>query len=130
MRLIGLDHLVLRVRDPKAMERFYVDVLGCTVENRQDAVGLTQLRAGAQLIDLVDVAGRLGLMGGAAPGVEGRNLDHFCLRVEGFDAGEVRAYLEARGVAVGAEGLRYGSTGEAVSIYLADPEGNGVELRG
>ncbi|PXA89083.1 VOC family virulence protein, partial [Caulobacter sp. D5] len=74
MRLIGLDHLVLRVRDPKAMERFYVDILGCTVENRQDAVGLTQLRAGAQLIDLVDVTGRLGLMGGAAPGVEGRNL--------------------------------------------------------
>jgi glyoxylase I family protein len=130
MRLLGIDHVVIRARDPAAMEWFYVEVLGCTVERRQDAIGLVQLRAGAQLIDLVDVAGRLGRMGGAAPGSEGHHTDHLCLRVVDFDVDAVRAHLEAHGVTVGDIGERYGSMGEAVSLYLSDPEGNGLELRG
>jgi len=129
MRLLGIDHVVIRARDPVALERFYVDILGCTVERRQDAIGLVQLRAGAQLIDLVDVAGRLGRMGGAAPGSEGHNMDHLCLRVIDFDVETVRAHLEAHGVAIGEIGERHGSTGEATSLYLSDPEGNGLELR-
>ena len=131
MRLLGIDHVVIRARDPALMERFYVDVLGCTVERRQDAIGLVQLRAGAQLIDLVDAAGRLGLMGGAAPSPDGgHNMDHLCLRVIDFDVETVRAHLLAHGVAIGDIGERYGSTGEATSLYLSDPEGNGLELRG
>lgn len=130
MRLLGIDHVVIRARDPALMERFYIDVLGCTVERRQDAIGLVQLRAGAQLIDLVDVGGRLGRMGGAAPGAEGHNMDHLCLRVIDFDVETVRAHLEAHGVAIGEIGERHGSTGEATSLYLSDPEGNGLELRG
>ncbi|EJL38101.1 lactoylglutathione lyase-like lyase [Caulobacter sp. AP07] len=129
MRLLGIDHVVLRVLDPAVMERFYVEVLGCAVERRQDEIGLLQLRAGAQLIDLVDVAGRLGRAGGAGPGEGGRNMDHLCLRVIDFEVEAVRAHLEAQGVKVGDVGLRYGSTGEAVSLYLSDPEGNGLELR-
>ena len=130
MHLLGIDHVVLRVHDPATMERFYVEVLGCEVERRQDEIGLVQLRAGAQLIDLVDLAGRLGQMGGAGPGVEGRNMDHLCLRVVDFDVDIVRAHLEAHGVTVGDIGSRHGSTGEATSLYLSDPEGNGLELRG
>lgn len=130
LKLQGLDHLVLRVIDLDAMERFYVDTLGCTVELRQDAVGLVQLRAGRSLIDLVPVDGKLGRMGGAAPGVEGRNMDHFCLRVEPFDADEIRAHLAAHGVQAGKPESRYGAEGEGPSIYLSDPEGNVVELKG
>jgi catechol 2,3-dioxygenase-like lactoylglutathione lyase family enzyme len=85
LKLQGIDHLVLRVVDLDAMLHFYVDTLGCSVERRQDAIGLVQLRAGRSLIDLVPVDGKLGRMGGAPPGAEGRNLDHFCLRVEPFD---------------------------------------------
>ncbi|KRA65918.1 lactoylglutathione lyase [Caulobacter sp. Root655] len=129
MRLLGIDHVVLRVLDPAAMERFYVEVLGCAVERRQDEIGLVQLRAGAQLIDLVDVAGRLGRAGGPGPGKEGHNMDHLCLRVVDFEVEAARAHLEAQGVTVGDVGLRYGSTGEATSLYLSDPEGNGLELR-
>ena len=129
MRLLGIDHVVIRARDPARMERFYVEVLGCAVERRQDAIGLVQLRAGAQLIDLVDVAGRLGRMGGAAPGPDGHNMDHLCLRVIDFEVETVRAHLEAHGVEIGDVGERYGSTGEAMSLYLSDPEGNGLELR-
>lgn len=130
MRVTGIDHIVLRVKDLPAMLRFYTEVLGCAVERRRDDIGLLQLRAGSSLIDLVPVEGKLGRMGGAAPGTEGRNLDHLCLRIEGFQAEAARGELEAAGLAVGETGLRYGSTGEALSIYVADPDGNGVELRG
>ena len=130
LKIRGLDHIVLRVRDAEAMERFYVDVLGLTVERRQERIGLTQLRAGAQLIDLVAVDGLLGREGGAAPGPDGRNLDHVCLNVDGFDLATVETHLRAHGAAVGESGRRYGAGGFGVSIYLTDPEGNGLELRG
>ena len=125
-----IDHVVLRVRDPAAMQAFYCDVLGCMVEKRQDGIGLLQLRAGSSLIDLVDVAGKLGRMGGAAPGTEGRNMDHLCLRVEPFDHDQVVAHLERHGVRIGEFGSRYGAQGEGPSQYLFDPEGNLVELKG
>ncbi len=130
LKLQGLDHLVLRVVDLDAMLRFYVDTLGCSVERRQDEIGLVQLRAGRSLIDLVPVSGKLGRLGGAAPGAEGRNLDHFCLRVEPFDEADIRAHLAARGVDAGKTESRYGAEGEGPSIYLSDPEGNVVELKG
>ena len=125
-----IDHLVLRVADLDAMLGFYVGVLGCTVERRQDEIGLVQLRAGRSLVDLVPVGGKLGRAGGAAPGTEGRNLDHFCLRVEPFDEPSIRTQLEAAGIAVGETASRYGAEGEGPSIYIADPEGNTVELKG
>ncbi len=125
-----IDHIVLRVRDVDAMQAFYCDVLGCSVERRQDTIGLLQLRAGASLIDLVDVEGKLGRMGGAAPGTEGRNLDHLCLRVDPFERDAVVAHLRARGVRLGEFGSRYGAEGEGPSQYLFDPEGNMVELKG
>jgi glyoxylase I family protein len=130
MRPLGIDHVVIRVRDLEAMIAFYCDVVGCTVERRRDDIGLVQLRAGAALIDLVPVGGVLGSKGGAAPGLEGRNMDHLCLRLADFEIEAVRAHLKSHGVEPGEEGLRYGSTGEAVSIYFTDPDGNALELRG
>jgi glyoxylase I family protein len=130
IQLRGLDHIVLRIVDLDRMLHFYCDVLGCTVERRQEAFGLIQLRAGASLIDLVPVSGRLGAMGGAPPGKEGRNLDHFCLRVEPFDAAAIRRHLAAHGVEAGEVASRYGAEGQGPSIYVSDPEGNVVELKG
>ena len=125
-----IDHIVLRVVDQTALARFYCDVLGCTIERDQAAIGLLQLRAGSSLIDLVSIDGKLGRMGGAAPGREGRNLDHFCLRVEPFDLDAIRAHLQSHGVKIGDVGSRYGAEGEGISLYLEDPEGNTVELKG
>ena len=125
-----IDHLVLRVVDLEAMRAFYCDVLGCTVERVQEAIGLLQLRAGRSIVDLVPVGGKLGRAGGAAPGAEGRNMDHFCLRVEPFDDAAIRAHLQAHGVTAGPVEMRFGAQGEGPSIYLADPEGNVVELKG
>lgn len=130
IRLQGLDHIVLRVVDLDRMLRFYCDVLGCTVERRQEALGLIQLRAGGALIDLVPVDGKLGAAGGAPPGAQGRNLDHFCLRVEPFDADRIRAYLQSFGCTPGPVASRYGAQGQGPSIYVPDPEGNVVELKG
>jgi glyoxylase I family protein len=130
MTIQGIDHVVLRVSDMQRMRQFYCDVLGCRVEKVQDAIGLVQLRAGRSLIDLVDVAGKLGQMGGAPPGREGRNMDHFCLRIEPFDAAAISAHLRAQGITPGEVVSRYGAEGEGPSIYITDPEGNGIELKG
>jgi len=129
-RLQQIDHVVLRVHDLAAMQAFYRDVLGCTEERRQDAIGLVQLRAGASLIDLVPVDGKLGRLGGAGPGREGHNMDHLCLSVADYDEAAIVAHLKAHGVRVGEIGSRYGAQGEGPSIYCYDPQGNMVELKG
>lgn len=130
IRIREIDHLVLRVADLDRMLRFYCEGLGCTVARRQDDLGLVQLRAGHSLIDLVPVSGRLGSAGGAAPGREGRNMDHFCVRVEPFDEEAIRAHLRTLGLEAGAVATRHGAEGDGPSLYISDPEGNVVELKG
>jgi len=130
LRIREIDHLVLRVVDVEKMLRFYCDVLDCTIERRQDEIGLIQLRAGRSLIDLIPVTGKLGRMGGDPPGKEARNLDHFCLRVEPFDEQTIRAHLASHGIEAGPIELRFGAEGQGPSMYLTDPEGNVVELKG
>ncbi|WKE66239.1 VOC family protein [Gallaecimonas kandeliae] len=125
-----IDHLVLRVVDVQAMMAFYQQVLGCGLEKVQEGIGLYQLRAGSSLIDLVPVDGKLGKAGGAAPGREGRNLDHLCLRIEPFDGDALIAYLKAKGCEPSQVESRYGAEGEGPSVYVTDPEGNVVELKG
>ena len=116
--------------DVARMRRFYGDTLGCSVEKVQAEIGLTQLRAGRSLIDLVDIAGKPGRMGGAPPGAEGRNMDHLCLRVERLDDPAIAAHLQASGIEPGEIVSRYGAEGEGPSMYITDPEGNTVELKG
>ena len=124
--ILGIDHIVLRAADPAALERFYLDVLGLSLEMRQG--NLTQLRAGQALIDIVP-AEEAGPAGGTSS-TDGANLDHLCLRVEPFDAAAIAKHLAEQEVVCGAETLRNGAEGWGPSIYLHDPEGNGVELKG
>jgi len=125
-----IDHLVLRVVDLDNMIRFYTEALGCTVARRRPDLGLVHLKAGRSMIDLVPVDGPLGKAGGAAPGKEGRNLDHLCLRLESFDLEAIREHLAPFGVEVGEARKRFGADGEGPSVYIQDPEGNSVELKG
>jgi len=129
-RPLGLDHVVLRVVDVPRARAFYCDVLGAQVEKVQEALGLHQLRAGTALIDLVDLRGELGKKGGAAPGSEGRNMDHLCLRIEPFDEAVIRAHLARHGITPGEVVSRYGAEGQGPSMYITDPDGNSVELKG
>lgn len=128
--VLGLDHVVFRVKDLARVEAFYRDVLGCEVEKRQEHLGLVHIRAGRTLVDLFSVDGKLGRMGGAAPGAEGRNVAHICLRVEPFDAAAIQARMAALGVPCSEPSSNFGAEGEGLSLYLTDPEGNTVELKG
>lgn len=128
--LAGLDHVVFRVVDLERMLTFYCDVLGCTVEREQAELGLFQLRAGTSLIDLVTVDGPLGRRGGPPPGPDGHNVEHVCLGVRPYDEGALTAHLLAHGIAIVESGPRYGAEGEGPSLYVRDPEGNVIELKG
>lgn len=76
------------------------------------------------------ISGKLGAAGGALAGKEGRNVDHVCLRIDPFEPERLRAHLAAHGLAAGEIVDRFGAEGEGPSIYLTDPDGNGVELKG
>jgi catechol 2,3-dioxygenase-like lactoylglutathione lyase family enzyme len=130
LNIRDIDHLVLRVRDVGTMVRFYGEVLGCPLHRVDEKIGLVQLRAGRGLIDLIPVESEIGRAGGAGPGREGRNMDHFCLRVEPWDAEAIAAHLRAHGVEPGPVAQRFGAEGQGPSLYLTDPEGNTVELKG
>jgi len=125
-----LDHIVLRVDDIERAIAFWRDVLGCPLERALEDLGLYQMRAGSALIDLVPVDSELGRMGGKAPEPEGHNLDHACLRVEPWDEAAIRAHLDAHGVEATETGRRYGADGFGPSIYVTDPFGNTIELKG
>jgi glyoxylase I family protein len=123
LTVAGLDHLVLRVADIDRAIKFYGEVLGCQVERRLPEIGLVQLRAGSSMIDLVPR--------GSEPALAaGRNLDHYALRVAAFDYEALKAHLARFGVEAGEVRRRYGAEGYGPSIYITDPDGNTVELKG
>ena len=129
INLTGIDHVVLRVADLQRTIRFYEEVLGARLEKKQEGIGLYQLRAGSSLIDLVPVDGPLGRQGGGPPGAEGRNVDHICFRVLPWDGDAILAHLKTHGIETEIV-TRYGAEGDGPSIYLSDPDGNGLELKG
>lgn len=115
---LGLDHVVLRVADQAASERFYTEVLGCTLDHVNERVRLVQLRFGEQLIDLLP--GRRGPDG----------MDHFCLSIKCDDLGAVAMWLQARGVTLEGDVVqRRGAFGTGPSLYLRDPDGYLIELK-
>ena len=113
----------------KAAEIFYRDVVGCTVDRSLPQYGMLQMRAGAALIDLVDIGSEAGAWG--RPDIAGgRNVDHVCIATGPWDEAAMRAHLAAHGIAIVEEGIRYGARGEGMSFYVKDPAGNTIELKG
>jgi len=130
LEILAIDHIVLRTTKLNEMLQFYTKVLGCTIEREtSQETGLTQLRAGNALIDLVVVNSRLGAIGGGAPTKKARNVDHFCLQIKSMPESEIISHLEKHGIEVGDFTSRYGAQGLGNSLYIQDPESNGVELR-
>ena len=131
IRIKKLDHIVIRANDAERLVEFYCAVLGCTVERElAPEIGLVQLRAGDALVDIVAVDSEIGRQGGAAPGKGGRNMDHFCVRLETFEEEAIRDHLAKHHVVGSKLESRYGAEGNGPSIYIQDPEGNTVELKG
>jgi glyoxylase I family protein len=119
--VLGLDHLVLRVRDLATSIEFYKKVLGARIERQLQTPRLVQLRIGESLLDLVP--------GRKARG-PGDNLDHFAMRVAPFDAAAITRKLARFKIKPGDVKERYGADGYGPSIYFEDPDGNTVELKG
>ena len=124
--VLGLDHVVLRVADIDRALAFYCGVLGMREARRVESIGLVQLRAGASMVDLVPRPAAA-----AADGADtGGDMDHFAIRVAPWDADAILAHLAAAGFDGGQPAKRVGAEGEGWSIYVDDPDGNSVELKG
>lgn len=127
-KLEGLDHVVLLIRDLEEARHFYQEVLGCSMDRELPEYGMLQLRAGASLIDLVDIGSEQGEWG--RPEVEGgRNVDHVCIATGPCDEQAMRAHLARHGINIVEEGIRYGANGDGMSFYICDPSGNQIELK-
>ncbi|HEX5318396.1 MAG TPA: VOC family protein [Stellaceae bacterium] len=120
-RITGLDHVVLRVASLERAVKFYGEVLGCPVERELETPRLVQMRAGTSMIDLVPC------QEGEEPG---RNMDHFAVRIAAMDVPALTAHLARHGIDPGEVRRRYGAEGYGSSIYITDPDGNTVELKG
>lgn len=114
-----IDHIVLKTTNLEEMLNFYCDILGCKFERQVASVGLTQLRAGDSMIDLLQVESR----------ESGQNIEHFCLRISPFDYASLEKYFHDKNIAIYNYGKRYGAQGTGESFYLKDPENNEIELK-
>ncbi|MGT2494428.1 VOC family protein [Cupriavidus basilensis] len=129
--ILGIDHLVLRTGNVTALMRFYVDVLGCSLERVQPDFGLIQLRR-RRRPDRPGRAGRPARPRGRRRPGQGRpepRLTSACASPP-FDADALGAHLRAHGVEPGPVEVRFGAEGKGPSIYVQDPDGNVVELKG
>jgi glyoxylase I family protein len=130
INITRIDHVVIRVNNLERMIAWYCDVLGCRLERGPGEGRLAQLRAGDSLIDLVAADDLANEREGDARDAAVSNMDHVCLQVEPWNTDIVETHLRQQGVEFGAVAERYGATGMGPSIYLDDPEGNTVELKG
>ena len=118
-RLDRLDHVSLNVSDRAASIAWYRDVLGLEQRNepRQDdwPVFMGEFGRCIALFQAEVVS--------PARAKESSGLRHVAFMVSREDLERAREHLTARGVEFRSE-----DHGNALSIYLADPDGNVVEL--
>lgn len=128
-RVEAIDHVVIRAANASELVGFYVDAIGCKLAWNRPELGLTHLEAGTAMLDIVSIDGSLGKDGVSFSSGPGRNVDHLCLRIAPFDYDALKAHFAAFGIAIDPPQSRYGAQGHGLSIYLTDPEGNGIELK-
>jgi catechol 2,3-dioxygenase-like lactoylglutathione lyase family enzyme len=120
---LGLDHVVFRVQDQAVSQKFYVDVLGCTVDHVNERISLVHLRFGEHYIDLLPATAQ-------EPAVAPGGVDHVCLSIRCDDLTALAKALRGRGVDVqGDVAERRGAYGTGPSLYIRDPDGHVIELK-
>ena len=130
LKVVEMDHIVLRCKDVEGAIRFYTQVLGLTPyrveEFHAGKVPFPCARINSDtIIDLVPTPDQEPV--GDGP----RNMDHCCLTIEPTDLVRLADSLRERGVTVVSDGpaQRSGARGTGNPIYIKDWEGNTVELR-
>ena len=121
-QVLGLDHVVLRVRSLETSIAFYRAVMGARIERQLQTPRIVQLRIGESLLDLVP--------GRRRKADADHNMDHFAVRVANLDAAALARKLKPFGVTPAEPKDRYGSEGYGLSIYFTDPDGNMLEFKG
>ena len=130
-RILGIDHVVIRTTDIDRALTFYCDVLGCEVERKVNHLGLIQLRAGTAMIDLLDVnSSKVRQVVSNSNSSSGHVVDHICLQIENFENDHLMEYFKAQNIDFGDVTQRYGANGYGPSLYIIDPDGNTLELKG
>ena len=118
---VAFAHVGFNVRDIERMERFYVDFLGLVVTDRGDL-------GPARLVFLSRDARehhQVVLVKGQPPAQGVTVLNQVSLRVADLDA---LRHFQSRAAAHGAREVEAVTHGNAVSLYLRDPEGNRLEF--
>uniref|UniRef100_A0A7S3YLX8 VOC domain-containing protein n=1 Tax=Heterosigma akashiwo TaxID=2829 RepID=A0A7S3YLX8_HETAK len=93
----------------------------CLTEEGQQSVLKMQAAGGVSILERIE---------DAVFDSKTSTLDHFCLRVHQFDQKEMEVYFSSKGVEVLKAGPRKGAEGVGPSLYIKDPEGNIIELKG
>ncbi len=128
----GLDHVVLVSDDVDRSLDFYCGLLGLAGDRvdewRSGDVPFPSVRIDeTTIIDLFPTAMVDGDGDRGGPG-SARNLDHLCVTIEPTDLDAVAASGRVE-VVRGPQDHLFGAQGYATSLYIADPDGNTVELR-
>ncbi len=126
IRVLAIDHVVLRTSKLDAMLQFYCELLNCAVERTLPDLGLVQLRAGNALIDLVPIDKEQDT-DSTWPNVG--NMEHLCLRIADMNEQVLVQILRQQNIKVPEFAERYGAEGFGRSVYITDPESNVVELK-
>lgn len=123
VRVVGFDHLVLKVADVERSLAWYAGRLGLAGERveewRRGEVPFPSVRVDATTI--------IDLLAGAPTGT---NVDHLCLVLApGVDLDALAASGDFDVAGHGPVDGLFGAQGYARSLYVRDPDGTVVELR-
>lgn len=120
LRVVGLDHVVLVVRDVEESLRWYCGVLGLEAERLEEWRGGTVPFPSVRL----DATTIIDLLAGEP---DGGDLDHLAVTVEGVELED----LAASGLfdVAGGPASLFGARGQGRGLYVRDPDGHVIELR-
>ena len=112
LKVNGIDHVVLHVKDLDRSKRFYIDLLGFEIAHEGGRNSF--LRCGTQQVALFERTER--------DIHAGDEMNHMALRLAAGEYEEVKATLEAEGIKV------TGRPGDDHCIYFSDPDGHRLQV--
>jgi catechol 2,3-dioxygenase-like lactoylglutathione lyase family enzyme len=113
LKVTGIDHVVLHVKDLERAKRFYIDLLGFEVAHESSSQSF--LHCGSQQVALFTMRDGSDIHAGS-------EMNHMALRLQSGEYEEVKATLEAAGVKV------HGRPGDDRCIYFDDPDGHHLQV--